>query len=347
MELSALRDLPKVELHNHLDGGVRVATLLELADGIGYQLPGTDIDSLSEWFYQGKSGSLERYLAAFEHTIAVMQTADAVERIAYEATQDLADDGVIYAEIRYAPVLTTIGGMSREDSIEAALAGFARGRGDTGTVVNLIVDAMRERPNSLADAAAAVRFADQGVVGFDLAGPESGFPADAHIAACRFAAESGLHLTIHAGEADGISSIRSAVEICHAERIGHGIRIIDDIAPDGSLGPLALRLRDEQVPLEVCPTSNLHTLSIAPEEHPLGRLYRAGFCVTLNTDNRLMSRVTLTDEFHLAVAYQGMSIDDLHAITRNAANAAFVDAAQRADLVARIDSDYARRSLSQ
>lgn len=342
MDLNQLRALPKIELHNHLDGGVRVETLLELADRIGYRLPASDRDSLAEWFYQGDSGSLERYLAAFEHTVAVMQQADAIERIAYEAVVDLAADGVIYGEIRYAPVLTTRGGLSREDSIEAALAGFARGHGDTGTTVNLIVDAIRSLPDSVADAAAATRFAGRGVVGFDIAGPEVGYPPEDHAEACRLAVDHGLHITIHAGEADGVDSIRGALDHCHAERIGHGIRVIDDFSPAGVPGKTATRLLEEQIPLEVCPTSNLHTLAIPPEEHPLGRLYRDGFNVTLNTDNRLMSRVTLTDEFALAVAYHGMDRSDLHKVTVAAANAAFIEASERASLVGQLDGAYTR-----
>lgn len=342
MDLNQLRLLPKVELHNHLDGGLRVATLLELADQIGYELPATDIDALSDWFYQGNSGSLQRYLEAFEHTVAVMQNSAAIERIAYEAVVDMAADGVIYGEIRYAPVLTTRSGLSREDSIEAALAGLARGGRETGVTANLIVDAIRNFPDSIADAKAAVRFVGQGVVGFDLAGPEAGYPPQDHAAACRLAAEHGLHITTHAGEADGVASIQGALDFCHAERIGHGIRIVDDIDADGTKGPTATRLIAAQVPLEVCPTSNLHTLSIEPAEHPLGLLYRAGFNVTLNTDNRLMSRVTLTDEFELATQYHDMDHDDLHRITRAAANAAFVDAALRRELLERVDRGYVR-----
>lgn len=340
MNSEDLRRLPKVELHNHLDGGLRVTTLLELAADVGHRLPADEPESLSAWFYQGDSGSLERYLAAFEHTVAVMQSQTAIERIAYEAGVDLATDGVIYGEIRYAPVLTTRGGLTRDDSIEAALAGFARAQRETGTRVNLIVDALRDLPDSTKDARAAARFVGRGVVGFDIAGPERGFPPEDHSAACQFAREHGVHITIHAGEADGVASIAGALDACHAERIGHGIRIIDDIGPDGVMGPVASRVRDERIPLEICPTSNLHTLSIGPEQHPLGRLYRAGFNVTLNTDNRLMSRVTLTDEFQLALAHQGMTVADLRTMTLAAADAAFIEAADRRELKERIEAGY-------
>jgi len=342
MDLDLLRALPKIELHDHLDGGLRVATVLELADQIGCKLPADDPDELATWFYQGDSGSLVQYLAAFEHTVALMQTAGAIERIAYEAAHDLVADGVIYGEIRYAPVLTTGGDLSREDSIEAALSGFAQAERETGVTVNLIIDAMRNLPNSLEDAKAAVRFAGEGVVGFDLAGPESGFPAEDHAAACRLAREGGIHITVHAGEAAGLESIVGALDACHAERIGHGARIVDDIGPDGALGPIATRVHDDAIPLEVCPTSNLHTFGIEPQEHPLGRLYRAGFNVTLNTDNRLMSRVTLTDEFHLATKYHGMGMNDLHKISRASATAAFTDDATRRKLLGAIDEGYLR-----
>jgi len=335
-----VQHLPKIELHNHLDGGVRVATLIELADDVGHELPARSPDELAAWLYQGDSGSLVTYLAAFEHTLAVMQKPEAVERIAYEAGLDLAEDGIIYAEMRYAPVLTTRDGMSREDSIEASLNGFARAQQETGTIINLLVDAMRDLPDSLADARSAARFVGEGVVGFDLAGPEKGFPPSAHAEACRYAREHGLHITVHAGEADGPDSISGAITACAAERIGHGVAIVDDISAGGEMGPTARLVHDRRIPLEVCPTSNLHTLRIPPQQHPLGRLYRYGFNITLNTDNRLMSQVTLTDEFRLAIEHQGLVLSDLHQITRAAAEAAFTDASTRRKLLATIDAGY-------
>jgi len=349
MTPDALRSLPKIELHNHLDGGLRAATILELADSIGYRdLPATDAASLAAWFYQGESGSLERYLEAFAYTLAVMQAAPAVERVAYEAVVDLAADGVIYAEIRFAPVLCTRAGSSREDVLEAALAGLARGSAETGVTVNLIVDAMRNLPDSLVEAQAAARFAGRGVVGFDLAGPEAGFPASAHAEACRFAANAGLHITIHAGEADGPASVIDALDGCGAERIGHGIRVIDDMdGRGGSPGVVATTVLERRIPLEVCPTSNLHTLRIDPAEHPVGRLYRAGFNVTLNTDNRLMSRVTLTDEFALVIEHHGFGLQDLQDLTLAAAAAAFTSESTRRELVPVIDAAYRNFSSSQ
>ncbi len=341
MDRTQLLRLPKVELHNHLDGGLRIETVIELAADIGYSsLPTTDPDELRRWFYRGGSGSLERYLEGFEHTIAVMQTRPAIERVAYEAGLDLHADGVVYAEIRFAPVLNTRRGLRREDAIEAALVGFAEARKQTGVIINLIVDAMRNMPDSELDARAAVAYADEGVVGFDLAGPEAGYPPGDHRPACEYARENGLHLTIHAGEAAGPSSIAAALDDCGAMRIGHGIRITDDI--DGTtFGPTAERLHRDLVPLEVCPTSNLHTLGIAAADHPLGQLFRAGFNVTLSTDNRLMSAVTLTDEFELAVRDHGFTKPDLHRVTRNAVDAAFVDGETRRRLADLVDAAYA------
>ncbi len=345
MNSELLQQLPKAELHNHLDGGLRVQTVIELADEIGYTaLPTTDAADLSDWFFQDESGSLEAYLAGFEHTIAVMQTSDGIERVAYEAGMDLAADGIIYAEIRFAPMLNTRRGLVREDVLEAALEGFRRATAATGVPIGLIVDAMRNGDESLTDARAAVRFAGQGVVGFDLAGPENGFPPDDHLPACRLAKESGLGLTIHAGEADGPDSVHRAIARCGADRIGHGIRIMDDTeVSDGRITPLggvASLVRDRQIPLEVCPTSNLHTLGINPADHPLGLLNRAGFNITLNTDNRLMSRISLTDEFAFAVEYHGFTRDDLHRVTVAALNAGFLDHGLRRDLLGTVDEAY-------
>ena len=346
-----LQALPKAELHNHLDGGLRVETVIELADAVGYEgLPTTEPAALANFFDQGDSGSLESYLASFDHTVAVMQTPEAIERVAFEAGEDLAADGVIYAEIRFAPVLNTAGGLRREEVLEAALGGFRRAMSTHDIVLGLIVDAMRNLPDSLADARAAVRFAGHGVVGFDLAGPELGYPADDHLAACRLAREYGLGLTIHAGEADGPESIHRAVARCGAQRIGHGIQIMGDIGvgADGpKLGGVATLVRDRQIPLEICPRSNLHTLGIGAEEHPLGELAALGFNITLNTDNRLMSRVTLTDEFGFAVEHHSFEKPDLHRVTAAALNAAFVDHETRQILLAKVDAAYANRASNQ
>jgi adenosine deaminase len=349
MDDVTLRALPKIELHNHLDGGLRPLTVLELADEIGYDgLPATGEDDLAAWFHQGGAGSLERYLNAFSHTVAVMQTREAIERVAYEAVADLHADGVIYAEIRFAPVLLTKRGLRREDAIEAALAGFARGEADTGTKTNLIVDALRNLPNSEADALAAAKFAGKGVVGFDLAGPEAGFPPSPHEQACRIARDNGLSITIHAGEADEAGRIIEALDICGADRIGHGIHVLDDVDLDtGEMGPIASRVRDEWIPLEVCPTSNLHTLGISVGDHPIGRMLHHGFNVTLNTDNRLMSGVTLTDEYRVVLDHQGFTKSDLMAISIAASDAAFADSGTKRELRSLLVEGYASLPSSQ
>lgn len=338
MEPSDITLLPKAILHDHLDGGLRVATVLELADRFGHPLPRTDEPGLRAWFHQGRSGSLPRYLQAFEHTVGVMRDGESCERVAYEAGIDLADDGVVYAEIRFGPSLHTVYGMAREDVIEAVLAGFARATRERGIALAAIVTALRHMTDSEAVARAATRFAEDGVVAFDLAGPEAGYPADAHLPACRIASEAGLGLTIHAGEGDGPSSIWLALARCRAQRIGHGVRIIEDtVVEDGEIaatGALARRVRDHRIPLEVAPTSNLHTGTFpSADAHPLGPLYRAGFNVTINTDNRLMSGISASDEFAFAVNHHGFTTSDLGAVTEAALHAAFGDWPTRRRLI--------------
>jgi adenosine deaminase len=346
MDRAQLAGLPKAELHNHLDGGLRVTTVLELAEDLGYRdLPTTDPAELAAWFYRGDAGSLEAYLEGFTHTIAVLQTAAALERVAFEAGEDLAADGVVYGEIRYAPRHSMRLGLRREDVIEATVAGLRRAERATGVTLGLIVDAMRDEPDSLLDARAAVRFAGAGVVGFDLAGPEAGYPPDDHLPACRLARSYGLGLTLHAGEGAGVSSIAAAVTRCGARRIGHGVRIIEDTETAAgevvALGGVARLVRDLRIPLELCPTSNLHTMGIAPSAHPLGALHRAGFNVTLSTDNRLMSRTTLTDEFLFAATHHGFTRSDLGRATVAALEAGFGDWSVRRSLLDRVAAAYA------
>lgn len=331
MDRSVLSSLPKAVLHDHLDGGLRIDTLLELADAHGYDgLPATDPDELRKWFHQGESGSLEAYLQAFDHTVAVMQTPEALSRIAYECLSDHAAERVKYAEIRFAPALHTRRGLQLEAVIEAVLDGMRRGRRDTGVEYGVIIDALRQDRDSDAVARAAVRYLHDGVVAFDLSGPERGHPPDAHLAECRLVRESGLGLTIHAGEGDGPQSIWRAFGRCHAQRIGHGVRIVEDTVVRGedivAYGELARTIRDYRVPLEVCVTSNIHTgIAATPAAHPLGALHRAGFVVTLNTDNRLMSDVTMTDEFAIAVEHHRFTVRDLEQVTVAALDAGFGD----------------------
>jgi len=331
MDRSLIDRLPKAVLHEHLDGGLRIDTILDLADAHGYdQLPTTDADGLAAWFFQGESGSLERYLEAFGHTTAVMQTPGAISRVAYESGVDLASDGVVYAEVRYDPGLSTTKGLAREDVIEAMLDGFGRATAETGITIGVIATALRHLTDSVDVVKAAIPFLGRGVVGFDLAGPEAGYPPDLHLEACKLARENGLGITLHAGEADGPHSIWSALALCASQRIGHGVHIADDTDFNGqsitTLGRLARMVRDHRVPLEVAITSNLHTASYPTvSEHPFGALFANGFNVSINTDNRLMSGVSVSDEYALAASTFDLSIDDLVAITVDALEAGFGD----------------------
>lgn len=326
--------LPSVLLHDHLDGGLRPNTILELAEESGYdRLPSHDRVALAEWFDQSESGSLESYLEAFEHTLAVMQTQPALERVAYEAICDLADDDVVYAEIRFCPPLHTRGGLTDIEVIEAVAAGMRRGESDTGVRWNLIVDALRHIHDAYEVARVAVDSRHLGVVAFDLAGPEAGYPPHDYVAGCRFALENGLRLTLHAGESArdrGVAYIASAMNRCGAERIGHGVELIHDCVLDGDgeivhVGRVAGLVRDRRIPLEMCPASNLATSGIRPEAHPLGPMFRAGFNVTLSTDNRLMSDTRMSAEFEFARKHHGLTDADLAMITRNSLDAAFCD----------------------
>lgn len=333
------RSLPKALLHDHLDGGVRAETIIELADAAGYtELPSMDVVELSDWFHQDGSGTLENYLEAFEHAFGVMQTQDAIRRVAYEAGVDLAADGVVYAEMRFGPSLHTFEGLKREDAIEAVLDGMDAARRETGIEIYGIATALRQETDSEEVANAAAQFAGQGLVGFDLAGPEAGYPADDHEPACRLASEHGLGLTIHAGEGDGPHSMWRALAHCGAQRLGHGTRIVEDTTVvDGELaelGSLARRVRDHRVPLEVSITSNLHSGAFAPDiEHPFGALYRAGFNVSINTDNRLMSATTASREYQLATEEFDLTAADLARITANAIEAGFGDYLTRKRLI--------------
>lgn len=342
MEGPAIRTLPKAVLHDHLDGGLRVPTILELADEHGYAaLPAHDVESLGAWFHQGRSGSLERYLQAFVHTVGVLQTAGALERVADEFVTDLAADGVVYAEIRFGPSLHLLAGLKREEAIEAVLSGATRAGNEHGVMVGVIASALRQDDDSEDVARAAAHFAGEGVVGFDLAGPEAGYPADDHIPAFTIARHAGLGVTVHAGESDGPHSIWRAIARASARRIGHGVRIIEDtVIRDGEiveLGSLARMVRDLRIPLEICIVSNLHTgIADSPAMHPFGALHRAGFRVTLNTDNRLMSDTSLTNEFGLALEHHGLTVADLGELTIAALESGFGDWPERRRLITEV-----------
>ncbi len=344
-------DLPKVLLHDHLDGGLRPQTVLELADAVGHRLPVEgDAAGLGDWFQQAAdSGSLVRYLETFDHTIAVMQTPDALARVAREAVLDLAADGVVYAEQRWAPEQHLAKGMSLPETVEAVQAGIDEGiaiAAASGRTIRVgqIVTAMRHADRWMEIAELAVAYRDAGVVGFDIAGAEDGFPPERHPEIWRFLADNDFPVTIHAGEAAGVPSIAQAVHLGQADRIGHGVRIVEDItfgtdedgSPLATLGSLAHWVRDHQIPLEVAPVSNLQTSATSAKtiaEHPITRLKELDFAVTLNTDNRLMSRTSMSHEMRLLVTEAGWSIDDLADVTITAAWGAFMHHDERRALV--------------
>lgn len=338
--LEDIRRAPKVLLHDHLDGGVRPETIVDLARVGGYTgLPSTDPDGLRKWFTEAAdSGSLERYLETFTHTVGVMQSAEALKRVAYECAEDLAKDGVVYAEVRYAPEQHTSTGLSLEQVVEAVLEGFAEGGREHGIRVGTLLTAMRHQARSMEIAELSVRYRDSGVVGFDIAGAEAGYPPTRHLDAFEYLQRENAHFTIHAGEAFGLPSIWQAIQWCGADRLGHGVRIVDDITERESdrpvLGRLADYVRDKRIPLEMCPTSNIQTgaaKSIA--EHPIGLLRRLNFRVTVNTDNRLMSGTTVSEEFSKLVEAFGYDWDDLQWFTVNAMKSAFIGFDQRLELI--------------
>ncbi|NJQ14603.1 adenosine deaminase [Streptomyces bohaiensis] len=336
---------PKVLLHDHLDGGLRPATVLELAREQGYdRLPAEDAAALGTWFRDAAdSGSLERYLETFAHTCAVMQTRDALVRVAAECVEDLAADGVVYAEVRYAPEQHLEAGLTLEQVVEAVDDGFREGERRAAAAghrirVGALLTAMRHAARSLEIAELANRYRGSGVVGFDIAGAEAGFPPTRHLDAFEYLKRENNHFTIHAGEAFGLPSIWQALQWCGADRLGHGVRIIDDItvAEDGTvtLGPLAAYVRDKRIPLEMCPTSNLQT-GAAPSyaEHPVGLLRRLRFRVTVNTDNRLMSGTSMSREFEELVQVFAYSLDDLQWFTVNAMKSAFIPFDERLAMI--------------
>ena len=330
---------PKAVLHEHLDGGLRPATLIELAGEIGHKLPETDPDKLADWFYKAAdSKTLELYLQTFDHTIAVLQKPEHCARVASEAVQDLAADGVVYAEIRYAPEQQLKGGMSLEEVVEATQAGLEAGEREAAKAgrtikARQILCGMRHADRVMEVAMLALEYRHRGVVGFDIAGAEIGFPASRHKAVFDHLRAESMPFTIHAGESVGKESVWEAVQQCGALRLGHGVRLEEDIDTEGSepvLGPLAAWVRDRRIPLEVCPTSNLQTGAVERlEDHPIKRFYDLGFRVTLNNDNRLMSRTTASREFSLLSKAFGWGWDELETMTVNAMKGAFLPYSER------------------
>jgi adenosine deaminase len=338
--LDEIRGAPKVLLHDHLDGGLRPETIVELAAETGYDgLPTTDVTELARWMTGvAQRGQLELYLEAFQHTVGVMQTRDALIRVAAECAEDLAADGVVYAEVRFAPELHVTRNLSLDQVVEAVLEGFRRGSRGRGITVYALLTAMRTAARSLEIAELAVRHRDTGVVGFDIAGAEAGSPPSRHLDAFQYVARENFHNTIHAGEGFGLPSIWEALQWCGAERLGHGVRIIDDIqVPAGghaTLGRLASYVRDRRIPLEMCPTSNVQTGAVASiKDHPIGLLRELQFRVTVNTDNRLMSGVSLSSEFHALTEAFGYGWGDIQWLTINAMKSAFAPFDERLSII--------------
>lgn len=349
-DLEAIAAAPKVLLHDHLDGGVRPETVCEIADVIGHPLPARDPKALAAWFVEAcSSGSLERYLETFAHTVAIMQTADHLRRVARECAIDLAEDGVVYAEVRYAPEQHLEAGLSLDEVVEAVQEGFAEGEVAAAAAgrrirVGTLLTAMRHAARSREIAELAVRHRDRSVVGFDIAGAEAGYPPSRHLDAFEYLHRANFHVTIHAGEAFGLPSIWEAVQVCGTDRLGHGVRIVDDIdllgglddrgRPRARLGLVAAWVRDCRIPLELCPSSNLQTsaaTSIA--EHPITMLKDLRFRVTLNTDNRLMSGTSLSREMRLLVEQANWTLADLRWVTINALKSAFIPFDERLGLI--------------
>lgn len=324
--------VPKVMLHDHLDGGLRAESIIELAKDFNYKnLPTTDPGELAEWFHRGANkGNLVEYLQGFEHTIALMQTKESLERIAYEMMEDMHKDGVCFVETRFAPVFHSEKGLHHDEIIEAVLTGLERGKNDFGVGYGLILCGMRNMKNTLEIAELAVNYRTQGVVGFDLAGEEGGFPPKKHLDAFQFIKRENFNITIHAGEAFGKESIWQALQYCGAHRIGHATRLIEDIVIDKddniiALGELAQFILDKRLPLEICLLSNVHTGAVDKlENHPFIKLYKQKFRVFLNTDDRLMSDTTLTKEYLTATELFDINLDDIEKLNINAMKSSFL-----------------------
>ncbi|GAA1705851.1 adenosine deaminase [Propioniferax innocua] len=344
-----IRALPKVSLHDHLDGGLRPSTLVDLAEDAGHELPTTDPEELGEWFFNAaNSGSLPRYLETFAHTTAAMQTADGLRRVAKEWVLDQAADGVVLAEARWAPEQHLTKGLTLHEAVDAVAAGLTEGMDEARLdgveiVASQIITAMRhaDRSPEIADLYLDRRDDPSArVVGFDIAGAEDGFPPSKHTEAFARLRENLANITIHAAEAAGVDSLRDALTQ-GAQRIGHGVRVVEDIDLSGSiprLGRVASFVRDHRIPLEVCPSSNLQTGATSTDlsQHPVRLLDELGFTLTINCDNRLLGRTSLTAEFQSLVETFGYELDDLKRFTANAAWAAFTDVSTADRIIERL-----------
>src|SRR3954451_20965611 len=345
LRAETIREAPKAVLHDHLDGGLRPSTIVDLASEFGYDgLPTADPDELAGHIRRGADRkSLELYLETFQHTVGVMQEKDAIIRVAAECAEDLAADGLVYAEVRYAPELSTERGLTLDEVVEANLEGFRIGAAAAAAAghpitMKMLVTAMRQAARSVEVAECAVRWRDAGVVGFDVAGPEKGYPPTRYLDAFDRIRRENFHITIHAGESFGLPSIWEALQFAGAERLGHGVRIVDDITvgDDGAvhLGRLAAVVRDRRVPLEMFPPSNVHTGAAATiAEHPIDLLRRLRFRVTLNTDNRLMSGVSMSSEFAALDEAFGIGLGEMEWMTINAMKSAFAPFDERLRLI--------------
>ena len=347
IDLERLQAFPKVSLHDHLDGALRPQTIIELADDSGHDLPAANADDLGRWLAESAdSGSLVSYLKTFDYTVAVMQTAANLRRVATEFVEDLAADGVIYGEARWAPEQHLREGLTLPEAVESVRDGLAEGmatcraRGQELEVRQLLT-AMRQTEPTRRVAELALRYRDDGVAGFDIAGPEKGYPPSRFLGSFQLLRRHSAYYTIHAGEADGWESICEAVQVCGANRVGHGVAIIEDIQQDDAggalLGDFAGYVLNEQIPLEMCPSSNVQTGTVASiEAHPIHCLDRLGFRVTVNPDNRLMSATTLTKEFALLGEAFDYSLEDVRRLGVNAAKSVFAAYGVRKALVERI-----------
>lgn len=327
-----IRRCPKVELHDHLDGGLRPKTIIELAEKYDISLPEKNPEDLRQWFSRGcRQKSLSLYLETFGITTAVMQTKEALTRVAKEAMEDLAAENVVYAEIRFAPALHMQRGLNLEEVVTAVLKGLDIGGRENGIQFGLILCAMRhEKPESTLEIAElAVAFREKGVVGFDIAGDEYGHPPKKHIEAFQYIRSKNFNITIHAGEAFGIESIWQAIQICGAHRIGHGARLVEDMVTEGmavkKMGSLSHFIQDRRIPMEFCLSSNVGTGAVESlKDHPFPLFFKNSFRVFLCSDNRLMSDTTLTKEFEIAVREYGLDFKDIEKITINAMKSAFI-----------------------
>jgi adenosine deaminase len=351
--LEAVRAAPKVVLHDHLDGGLRPATIVELADSAGYRdLPTTDLTELAAWFTRGAdTRDILQYLATFTHTLAVMQTEDALHRVAREAALDLAADGVVYAEVRFAPELHQERGLALDAVVDAVQAGFRAGEQEAAAagraiVMRTIICAMRTeaRSSEIAELCVRRRRDDDTVVSFDLAGAETGFPPSGHADAVAIVRTGLAHLTIHASEPPGLELIADALA-CGAERVGHGVRLVEDVTIDGGLpesglvgidlervhlGPLATYVRDRQIPLELAPTCNVQIGAVPTlAHHPVALFHRLGIRATINTDNRLMSGVSVASEVHAVASVNRFGWPDIEAVQVTGIQSAFCSLDER------------------